>query len=594
MNLKYERFSFVMNRIKRLYRSVFLKYVYILFIAFQSLLILTPISSARGQVVSDHQIAFAHRVNDWDEIAVALGHGVNGIEIDICWGGGALRSDDWYVSHNDADVCANASAEHLDEWLGRLKNTLNNNSTYKKQFVALWIDIKDLSDYDKLDKAVKTVHQANLPFNTKVIYDLTGYGEYTEKAFVKIRPLLTRFEGVSICAGKSCGQDDKLIDKIFTLYKDYFFTRGGFNHGHSINIDETFLEKANTIKNDPSPYRFKFVHTWTNKRDDSMADYINPNNSYNTDGQIIGAISRQYGDGLKWVVNNFKLALALYPDEKYAKPSDLILGDEIKFGSFMSDTNTQKCMDVLGVQAVNGAKVVIHSCHGGANQSWMYEAETNLMRSYIDPFKCVEARLQSTEYKLQMNTCDDKSTDQQWLRLSDGSIRLKNNPQMCIEASSTTNGTPLELGLCNEISGQKWFHEPDFKALQSKHGRRKCLSVSYTSFKDGQNTQLWDCDSRNNKKWFMDNEGLIRNLKDAHKCLVPEGDSFARGTTTEIMECDTTNPAHQWVRTTQGEIKPAQVSNMCLDISGWQTSNGAKVHLWNCHNGNNQLWEEVL
>ena len=31
-----------------------------------------------------------------------------------------------------------------------------------------------------------------------------------------------------------------------------------------------------------------------------------------------------------------------------------------------------------------------------------------------------------------------------------------------------------------------------------------------------------------------------------------------------------------------------------LDVSGWSTANGAPIHQWDMHSGNNQLWQIVI
>lgn len=38
------------------------------------------------------------------------------------------------------------------------------------------------------------------------------------------------------------------------------------------------------------------------------------------------------------------------------------------------------------------------------------------------------------------------------------------------------------------------------------------------------------------------------------------------------------------------EVRPTHAPNKCLDVSGVSSSNGAAVHQWDCHNGNNQRW----
>ena len=61
------------------------------------------------------QFGFAHRVNTATNIKAVLKAGVNGIEIDICWGKGIPDDDkyDWFVSYHDFNVCHSIEASTL-------------------------------------------------------------------------------------------------------------------------------------------------------------------------------------------------------------------------------------------------------------------------------------------------------------------------------------------------------------------------------------------------------------------------------------------------------------------------------------------------
>lgn len=239
---------------------------------------------------SKAQIGFAHRVNDKNMIQPVLKAGVNGIELDICWGGGLLYKDDWYVSHNDLDVCRNPTAVSLKDWMKELDTQLNNNY-YAKQLAAIWIDIKDVEhDKDRIADAVKIIQNVQLNRKLEIIYDLTSFNNYGKEAFNNIQYLLKQNEYVSFCVGMSCGGGVNEVKDIHEFYTKKKFTRGGFNSGDSISIDQSVLSEANNsiYHFSDDPYRLKFIHTWTNKKENTINNYINPNNSYHTDGQIIG------------------------------------------------------------------------------------------------------------------------------------------------------------------------------------------------------------------------------------------------------------------------------------------------------------------
>jgi hypothetical protein len=548
-----------------------------------------------GSSITGYQIGFAHRVNDWDVIGVALSHKANGIEMDICWGGGALRSEDWYVSHNDGYVCANPSAEHLHEWLNRLKTELNNNQTYKDRLVALWIDIKDISDdYSKLDKVVAAVHSAGLPNDLKIIYDLTGYNENSVKGFHKIRPLLNQNEGISMCAGMSCKGDLKTVKDIFDLYKNSFFTRGGFNTGDSFNIDERYLMEANKFKFIDSPYRFKFVHTWTNQRQSAIADYVNPANSHYTDGQIIGAVGAQYDWTMGNIIQNFYDVVGRFPSQRIATKSDPLFGteqDSVKLGTLISKVGTNKCLDIRAYDVTNGNNTQLWDCHGEANQKWMFDSN-GMIRSQSNLNKCLdpEGPSYANGTEVQVWDCIEGYAYHKWIRNPNGSISPFYARHQCIEVQPgrSGNGSRIQLGSCNGLDNQRWFYEGDFKLLKSNLDQNKCLDIPDAS--NGRDTHLWSCHGGANQKWFLDHTNKIRSLKNINKCLDPEGPSYANGTAIQVWDCLERYTPHQWVRSSNESIRPQYVQNQCIDIYGGNTSNGAKINLWTCHGGANQGW----
>ncbi len=540
------------------------------------------------------QIGFAHRVNDWDEIKTALSHGANGIEIDICWGGGALRSDDWYVSHNDADVCANPSAEHLHEWLRKLRDELDNNANYKEQLVALWIDVKDLSDYHLLDKAVHTIHNAYLPSDIKIIYDLTKYDNNSIAGFHKIRPLLRHNEGVSMCAGKSCGGNTDNVKYIYNLYAESKFTRGGFNSGDSVNIDESFLRAANFYKNIDSPYAFKFVHTWTNRYQSTMEDYVNPDHEHHTDGQIIGEWGVQYDWYMKYIIDNFRDAVNKFPTQRLANKSDPILGivgDKQVFGALISDLEGRKCLDLHEGKAINGRKTVSWDCHGGLNQKWLF-GDDGKIHSAVDKNKCLdpEGPSYATGTEVQIWDCIDSYQWHSWVRNDNGSISPKYAQQQCIEVqdSNSSNGVRIQLAPCNGGKNQKWYFEGDFKSIRTELGNNKCLDVP--SATSGTDTYLWECHGGDNQKWLLDNTGKIRSLNNIHQCLDPEGPSYNNHTPIQTWECRDNYAPHQWITDANGYIKPKYAQDKCFDAYAWKTDNLTPVVLWDCHGGANQKW----
>ncbi len=57
------------------------------------------------------------------------------------------------------------------------------------------------------------------------------------------------------------------------------------------------------------------------------------------------------------------------------------------------------------------------------------------------------------------------------------------------------------------------------------------------------------------------------------------------------LDCNGQNN-QKWRLNSNGTIT-AVGANKCLDVSGYGTANGSKVHIWSCHGGTNQQWTRV-
>ena len=51
-----------------------------------------------------------------------------------------------------------------------------------------------------------------------------------------------------------------------------------------------------------------------------------------------------------------------------------------------------------------------------------------------------------------------------------------------------------------------------------------------------------------------------------------------------------------WIDEVGGDLFALRsvLSGKVLDVSGWSTDNGAPIHQWDWHGGNNQLWQIVM
>lgn len=120
-------------------------------------------------------------------------------------------------------------------------------------------------------------------------------------------------------------------------------------------------------------------------------------------------------------------------------------------------SSTDRCVDVRGGAAVNGADLVIYTCHGGANQRWVYSSTDKSLRSLG---KCMDIPrdVRRSGTRIELYTCNGSSAQLWERRTSDHTIRSARSPSLCVRVKdgSTVNGAPLQLYTCNGSAAQRW------------------------------------------------------------------------------------------------------------------------------------------
>ncbi len=95
--------------------------------------------------------------------------------------------------------------------------------------------------------------------------------------------------------------------------------------------------------------------------------------------------------------------------------------------------------------------------------------------------------------------------------------------------------------------------------------------------------------------------GLVESYWDG-KCLDDAGNSSSNGAKIQIWQCTNGDPSQQWSfapSTSPGEVANAGLSQLgaveihgkCLNIVNNGTANGAKIQLWSCNGAANEQWE---
>ncbi|MCG8419611.1 MAG: FG-GAP-like repeat-containing protein [Proteobacteria bacterium] len=132
----------------------------------------------------------------------------------------------------------------------------------------------------------------------------------------------------------------------------------------------------------------------------------------------------------------------------------------------------------------------------------------------------------------------------------------------CLEVSggNLSNGTPLQIWDCADVSRQTWTIVAGTIKLASAN---KCVDLRGGNTNNGTAVQLWDCVDVPNQKWTLTSDGQIRGLDG--KCLDVRGASSSNGTPVQVWNC-----AAQNVGPGQKQIVPQQDWTIRFDIvDGW-------------------------
>ncbi len=206
------------------------------------------------------------------------------------------------------------------------------------------------------------------------------------------------------------------------------------------------------------------------------------------------------------------------------------------------DANSGKCLDVSGGNRDDGANVQLWSCNRSDAQAWTLTADG-----------------------LMINTRSGK----------------------CLDADSfgTDNGTRVQQWECHGGTNQRWAYTSTGALRNPASGR--CLDVAGFDTSDGAALQLWDCHGGTNQQWTRDD----MQLRSFDNELCVEVRDQAPGAIISMLSC-TNDPLYRrqrWALTPSGTL----VNDMgtCMDVEGFGTENGSRVHGWTCNGTSNQKWE---
>jgi Galactose oxidase-like, Early set domain/Ricin-type beta-trefoil lectin domain len=114
-----------------------------------------------------------------------------------------------------------------------------------------------------------------------------------------------------------------------------------------------------------------------------------------------------------------------------------------------------RCLDVDHGSTTPGAIIQAWDCNGSVSQRWSRPSET-LKATNLNVCAGVPYGATQPGVRLQTVTCSTTDTAQKWTINSDGTIRSKKNPNVCLSVPGKANAERVTLDNCNGSAAQKW------------------------------------------------------------------------------------------------------------------------------------------
>jgi hypothetical protein len=126
----------------------------------------------------------------------------------------------------------------------------------------------------------------------------------------------------------------------------------------------------------------------------------------------------------------------------------------------------------------------------------------------------------------------------------------------------------------------------------------KCLDLAGGDTSNGNKIQLWDCNGRNNQKWFFKaGSWSIHSSLDTSKCIDIPGGRMVKGNSLQIWDCAMNNnypidgQKFGYDQNAMTIFATNSQPIQCIDLPGGDTKNGNELWIWDCNNQDeNQKW----
>jgi hypothetical protein len=249
--------------------------------------------------------------------------------------------------------------------------------------------------------------------------------------------------------------------------------------------------------------------------------------------------------------------------------------------------NASLCLDAPGSA---GGQAQLYYCQGlvgPLSQSWRYDREQQTIAE-VSSGLCLDAQSSTVGTPAVVNGCNG-SVAQRWS--FDAKYSLFNNwygNVLDIQWGNLQSGTPVWTWWWNNGDAQHWTQQASntFANAQLVTGG-KCLDLPDSMTMNGTSLMIWDCNGATNQRWSLGADGLIRSAVDTNKCIDLPNWQSADGTWLQIWDCNgATN--QQWTHNSDNSITGYLGS--CVDLFGANTTNATGIDYYHCAGQWNQQW----
>ncbi|MFF2040446.1 ricin-type beta-trefoil lectin domain protein [Kitasatospora sp. NPDC058170] len=274
-----------------------------------------------------------------------------------------------------------------------------------------------------------------------------------------------------------------------------------------------------------------------------------------------------------------------------------------------------KCLDIRGEGTDNGSDVVLWDCSGGNNQKWeagtipgtlrnpvsgrclgvpdglntpgnhliIWDCSADVSQKWdgagaagqLTPQAALTPGFTSAEYPGLESPGDVHGDGFPDLYATGADGRLSQVPGTAAENGLARFGAPITLGVPNRPTG---YH------VRSAYDGGKCLDHYGPML--GHDVAIYDCWNGVSQKFTFAPDGTLRA---GGYCVGVRDNGIYNGSSVAVLDC-LGEPGQQWTLRSDGSLFNPN-SKRCLEIPGWDNTNGRSLDIWDCITGNrNQLW----